>query len=145
MKDTMLSPKKFFLYFGLALILIGVSLTMFEFYFLSFFYGFPGILTTYFYYAYSIILLEDQIVYRNFWFQRKAIRWTDIAAVRGTFQKSIVIRYTQGQVTIIDVFKDRREILDHIIKHVDKTVVSGQLMDEWSQFFTLFNDDFKEN
>jgi hypothetical protein len=128
-----------------VLLTIGASLLTVEVYFLVIFYGFPGIVITYFYYTYFIILLEDQIVYRNFWYQRKAIKWAEIEAVRGTNQNSIIIQYNVGEVTLVDVFKDRRIILDHIIKHVDKTVVSAQLMDEWSQFFILFNEDFKKD
>ena len=127
------------------MIAAAISLISVEFYFLVIFYSFPGILITYFYYTYSITLLEDRIIYQNFWFQRKSIKWASIKAIKGTLQKSIVIQHDKGQIKIIDVFKDRRKILDHIIKHVDKTIVSKELMDEWSQFFTIFNEDFKKD
>ncbi len=138
MKRIAESPKKAFLFLGLGLIVVSALMFYFSMIFLFFFYLIPGLILIYFYFIYYLFLNSDGMVNRNFWGVKKRIDWSEIKIVRSTTLNSLIIEAEKTKVKIPDVFNDRKQITDFIIRHVEKSKVSNELLGEWSKYYFLY-------
>jgi hypothetical protein len=135
-------PQVGFLITGIALMFVG--LTFFYFYngsFLFYLYFILGIICTYYYYASLLILSNNGLTKRTLLLIRKTIKWNDVHSCKGSFMKSIILESKNTKIIIPDIYKDRKQIIDYIIRHSDKTKISGILLSEWSQYFFLYQDN----
>ena len=135
-------PKVGFLIIGIGTMFVG--LIFYNFYtwsFLFYLYFIPGIILTYYYYASLLILDTNGLTKRTLLLIKKTIKWDNLHSCKGTFMKSVILESKDTKILLPDIYKDRKQIIDYIIRHSDKTKISGELLSEWSQYFFLYQDD----
>ncbi len=88
-----------------------------------------------FYFNYKIELNENYVEVRNFLRVSHRVFFSDVSLVRKSKLNSIIIKGSGTSVTILHMFKDPKRIVDYIVKRVDKSAVSVDLLSEWSQYY----------
>lgn len=95
----------------------------------------PALLCFGCYFNYKVELNEKYVEIRNFIRIKHRVFFSDVLLVRKTKLNSIIIKGSGTSVTILHMFKDPKRIVDYIVKRVDKSAVSVDLLSEWSQYY----------